>query len=336
MLPVASLVLMFVVGEPGPLAHDFHVELYPEARALLDGRNPFPWTGVRPAELRAEPHLAPRAALLVSPLTLLPLAVADVVIAILGLACFGAALWVVGIRDWRVYGAFTLWPQVAGEMRVSHLTPVIALLLALAWRYRHSQLRAGAAIGAAIALKLFVWPLVVWLAARRLPRASAIAIGLPLASLSLVLPFTTLGSYLDALIELGRTFDQDSYTLFGLLSQIGAPDAVARGSTLLLGTGLLALVWSRCSFGLAVGVSLVLSPIVWLDYFAILAIPLAIARPRFSVVWLVPLATWGARGSGSRDWRRLRDRSCPRMLRGGARSRRVRRDAEGRDTRDDR
>jgi hypothetical protein len=37
---------------------------------------------------------------------------------------------------------------------------------------------------------------------------------------------------------------------------------------------------------------------VWLDYFALAAIPLAIARPRLSSVWFVPLATIGAEGAG--------------------------------------
>ena len=329
--PVAALVLMLVIGlgGPGPLAHDFHYELYPEAKALLDGESPFPGGAFDP--LSPEPNLIwpPIAAFLVSPLTLLPIGTADVVMAGLGLACFAAALWVVGVRDWRVYGAFALWPQVAGEMRVSHLTPVVALLVALAWRHRDSQLRAGAACGLAISLKLSVWPLAVWLAAGRRHRAFSRCSRNRALSLLLLLPFTSLDSYVRALTELGRTFDQDSYTVFGLLAQLGAPDAVARGATLLLGAALLAGVWTRRSFALAVGASLVLSPIVWLDYFAILGVPLAIARPRLSVVWLVPLATWGAQGSGIGIGDSVRHRTCPRVLRMRARDRRPRRTACG-------
>ena len=42
-LPVAALVTMFVVGwQGGPLSGDFHHELYPEAKLLLHGHNPFP------------------------------------------------------------------------------------------------------------------------------------------------------------------------------------------------------------------------------------------------------------------------------------------------------
>jgi hypothetical protein len=52
------------------------------------------------------------------------------------------------------------------------------------------------------------------------------------------------------------------------------------------------------SFTLAIAAALTISPIVWLDYFALAAVPLAIARPRLSWVWFLPLATWGLRGAG--------------------------------------
>ncbi len=54
---------------------------------------------------------------------------------------------------------------------------------------------------------------------------------------------------------------------------------------LAVGLALLAGVWRYRSFALAIAASLVLSPIVWLDYFALAAVPLAIARPRLSWIW---------------------------------------------------
>ena len=61
---------------------------------------------------------------------------------------------------------------------------------------------------------------------------------------------------------------------------------------------LLALTWRRASFALAIAAAFVLSPIVWFDFYALAAIPLAIARPRLSLVWFLPLATWGLPSSG--------------------------------------
>ena len=43
---------------------------------------------------------------------------------------------------------------------------------------------------------------------------------------------------------------------------------------------LLVLCWRRASLALAVAAALVLSPIVWIDYFALAAVPLAVVRPR--------------------------------------------------------
>ena len=52
------------------------------------------------------------------------------------------------------------------------------------------------------------------------------------------------------------------------------------------------------SFTCAVAATLALSPIVWLHYLVLLLVPLAIARPRFSVVWLLPILLWSARDPG--------------------------------------
>ena len=101
------------------------------------------------------------------------------------------------------------------------------------------------------------------------------------------------------LLELGRTFDQDSYSPFGFLVQIGAPEALARVATLVLGAALLVGCWRRASLGLAVAAALVLSPIVWLDYYAVAAIPLAVVRAAALVrSGSRPLATWGLLSAG--------------------------------------
>jgi hypothetical protein len=187
---------------------------------------------------------------------------------------------------------------VIGEIRVSHLTPALCLLTAIAWRYRDARLAPGLAVGVAGAIKFFLWPLGVWLAARGRYASVAVAAVLAAASLLLVLPFTGLDDYLDTLLELGRTFDQESYSPFGLLAQIAVAESVARIVSLALGALLLVACWRRASLALAIAAALVLSPIVWLDYYAVAAVPLAVVRPRLSVVWLLPLATWGLLSAG--------------------------------------
>jgi hypothetical protein len=297
-LPAVIVIAMFAVAsDSGSLSVDFHNELYPEAKRLLDWENPFPGPD---AELwRGHNHIwPPVAAFLVAPYTLLSPGPADWAIAITGVALFMLSLRIVGVRDWRVYGAFAMWPSVIGEIRVSHLTPVLCLLTAVAWRYRDARAIPGLAVGFAAAIKFFLWPLGLWLAARGRRASAAVAALVAGCSLLLVLPFTGLDDYVRSLLELGRIFDQDSYSPFGFLAQIGVPDAPARGATIVLGAILLVACWRRESLGLAVAAALVLSPIVWLDYYAVAAVPLAAVRPRLSLVWLAPLLTWGLLSAG--------------------------------------
>lgn len=296
--PIVVLATMLHVGlESSSLAVDFHYELYPQAKALLDGLNPFPGADFVPRV--GGNHLwPPLATAFVAPLAVLPLGVAEILLGGLGLACFAAALYVLDVRDWRVYGAWCLWPQVAGEMRVTHLTPLLALLAAVAWRYRDRRGLAGLPLGVVIGLKFFMWPLGVWLVAIGRARAAALALAISAASILLVLPFIGLADYIRALSRLGRHFDQDAYTIFGLLAQLGVGDVPARVATLLVGVALLAATWRLRSFSLSLAASLTLAPIVWLDYFALAALPLAITRPRVSALWLLPLLTWGAPGTG--------------------------------------
>ena len=298
LLPSLTLVAMLAIGlGDDSLAADFHHEIYPQAEVMLDGRNPYPPPDFDPT---VAPNFIwpPLVTYLLSPLTILSPGAADLVMVAAGLACFALALWLLEVRDWRIYGVMAMWPQVAGEMRVSHLTAPLCLLAALAWRNRSRPVAPGVAVGVATALKLFVWPLAIWLAARSRPRAVLVAVAIAGASLLLILPFTGIEEYVRTLLQLGRGFDQDSYTLFGLLVQSGSTETIGRLVVLIAGAVLLAGTWRYRSFTLAIAAALTISPIVWLDYYALAAVPLALARPRLSVVWFLPLATWGLRGAG--------------------------------------
>lgn len=297
-VPIAAVVTMFAIAHSTrTIGADFHNEIYPQAKLMLSGENPYPPPG---SDLTDGSNFVwpPVAVFVAAPLTLLAPDSADAVAAGLELAAFLAALWLVGVRDWRVFGAGLLWPQVLGEIRVAHYSLILCLLVAVAWRMRARNLMPGLAIGAAIAVKFFVWPLVLWLAALRRYRDAALAAVLGAASLLLVLPFTSPIAYLRMLRELGAAYNQDSYSPYGLAVQAGAPSIAGSALTLVLGLGLLGLAFRRRSFALVIGSALVLSPIAWLDYYALLALPLAIAAPTFRPIWLLPLVTWGMPSAG--------------------------------------
>ncbi len=110
-LPTAVAIGMFVVGVvTGPLADDFRNELYPQAEEILAGRNPYP--------VSLWPPLAVAAAI---PFTLLPSTAAGIAIGIAGLACMALALWLVGVRDWRVVRRGRA--VAAGHRRHPHRAP---------------------------------------------------------------------------------------------------------------------------------------------------------------------------------------------------------------------
>ena len=128
-------------------------------------------------------------------------------------------------------------------------------------------------------LKFLLWPLGIWLVATGRTRSVLVAACVGMAALLAVAPFAPIGAYVDTLRDVAAMFDQDSYSVFGLLTQLGVGDGLARGLTYALGVWLLAAVWRRRSFALTIAAALVFSPIVWLDYFALAAIPLAIGSP---------------------------------------------------------
>ena len=150
--------------------------------------------------------------------------------------------------------SFALWPSVIGEIRVSHLTPVLCLLAALAWRYRDATVRARrrdrprrARSSSSSGRSACGW------------RRSAVERGgrdspwpsPPHRSCS---SCRSRGSTSTSasLLELGRTFDQESYNPYGFLVQSGAPSEVGRACDVRCSA-------RRCSSAAGAGASLALA-----------------------------------------------------------------------------
>ena len=85
------------------------------------------------------------------------------------------ALRIVGVRDWRVYGAALLTPAALSSVLLGAVDFALVLGLAICWRWRDHAARAGIALGAIVALKLVAAPLVAWLLVTRRFRAAAIS-----------------------------------------------------------------------------------------------------------------------------------------------------------------
>ncbi len=146
---------------------DFYYAFWPAGRSVLHGASPY----VDPsspliARSMAFVYPAP-SALLMAPLALMPRVAGDELFTIVGILAVLLTLRVLDVRDWRLYGAILLWPAVFAGWYTSNLTLLLVLGVALAWRYRDRAVISGVLIAVLISVKLFLWPLAVWLLATR-------------------------------------------------------------------------------------------------------------------------------------------------------------------------
>ena len=250
----------------------------------------------------------PLLALVLVPLTVLPDDVhgsspAAVLVSLLAIASIVCALLALDVRDWRCYPVALLYPPTVENVEYGAVGPFLVLLVALGWRYRERIAATSLAVGAAIVLKVFLWPLVVWLAATRRWKASAgavgVAVGLALLSWAAI-AFRGLSEYPELVRRLSDFEAENSYSAYAIFVTLGLPDAAARALTGILALGLLALAWraartdvssgDRRSLTLALAAGLVATPILWLHYLVLLVVPIALTRRRLSPIWFAPLA----------------------------------------------
>ena len=249
----------------------------------------------------------PLLALVLVPATALPDDVGGsspvgVLVSLLLIGCVVATLAVLDVRDWRCYPIALLYPPTLENVEYGAIGPVLALLVALAWRYRDRLGAAAVSLGAAIALKVFLWPLVVWLAVTRRWTAAAGAVAaaavLALGSWA-VIGFDGIADYPNLLRKLSNVEAENSYSAYAILVALGLTSALARLVAAAAAVGLLVLGGNaardrddgdRRAFTLALAAGFVLTPILWLHYLVLLVVPIALARPRLSGLWLVPLA----------------------------------------------
>lgn len=268
-------------------ANDFRVTLWEPAHAVLQGNDPYGDAGsVYP----------PSAFVPLVPLGALPFDVAAAVWVTVSLAAAAATLAVLGVRDWRCYLLWLLNSAVLSTAMTGNATVIVGLCLALLFRYRG---RAGGpvALAVAIAVKLFVAPMVLWLAFTGRVRAAALACVSAAVFAAVAwktIGFEGLSGYPDQLTDNNRRFSDDGPLVQGLVQQLGGSGRVA----LLVGLSVAAVcafaAWVRrdddvVSFALILAAAIVASPIAWVGYATLLFIPLAARTPRFTPAWLLLL-----------------------------------------------
>jgi hypothetical protein len=116
---------------------------------------------------------------------------------------------------------------------------------------------------------------------------------------SSIVGFGQIGAYLDVSRAVASAMLDHGYTVASLIVHAGAgrgvatvvaavvAGAVAAGCVVLGRRG-----DDRRSLLVCVALIVLATPVLWLHYFALLLVPLAIARPRLSAAWFVPLLLW--------------------------------------------
>ena len=317
-LPPALLVLLvvarYLTGKK--LGFDYQ-PVWDASRHVLHGASPYPRPEAWALHDEQQFVYPPLAAFVLAPFAAFPFAVAAPLLAAVQLAATGLTLRVLGVRDWRCYGVVLLWYPVLQNFLLGSITSLLALGLALAWRYRDSRRVAPVSLAALIAAKIFLWPMLVWLAASRRRLAAMRALGLAVAGIFVswaLIGFAGLGSYLRLLDELSRLEQWKSYSAVALGMALGLTGGESRALALTAcALVLLAIVRvqrqggegaDRQAFVLAIAAAFLFSPIVWTHYLALLVVPIAITRRTLTPIWFAPLAMWASYGqSDGHLWR---------------------------------
>jgi hypothetical protein len=310
--PPITIAWLFLIDlKRHTLALDFEHAYLPAARAVLDGHSPYPLVSVAQAFPRTAFVYPPLTAYLATPFTVLPPTAREVLASTLVILGVAGILRLLGVRDWRCYMIVFLWVPVYSAIQIANVTVLLTLVVAFVWRYRHKTAALALAVGFVLALKLFLWPLLVWLLATRRVRAAAGAVGVALALI--VVPwagigFKGMGGYPHLLRVLARAEREDQYTIAAVLSR-ATSWRVAELVGIAVGIAVLALAVraakdERRSFVLSIAAALVISPLVEMHYFVLLLVVLALYRPRFGWVWAAPILLWvGPQVAHGVSWR---------------------------------
>jgi alpha-1,2-mannosyltransferase len=238
-----------------------------------------------------------------APFALLPLGVAKGLFVALSLLCLPAALRLFGVRDYRCYGVVFLASPTIWAVEVGALGPFLLLAAALAWRFRTHVPAVASAVAVGALAKLLLWPLFVWLLATRRFRAAAasltVAVAVGVAGWATI-GFEGMREYPSLVTELSEVMVWKAYSAAALATSFGAGVGLVNALTGALIVAGIALILAlargddgdRRAFAGAIAVALLASPILWSHYLVLLFAPIALARPRLSLLWFAPIAFW--------------------------------------------
>ena len=290
-----AMLIAITVMNPPAFAWDF--------RAFYDGGAQYlhlhtPYVAGSLAQLTTQENYVyplPFAALF-APISLIPYAAAATLFIVASAGFLFLALRILGVRDWRIYVAVAIGMPTATAVGLGTISPLLAFLLALLWRFRERDKVAAPVLALLVLAKLFLWPVGLWLLlTRRFRPVLAAVIGSVAAVLLSSLPFGSgvLTHYVSLLRSLSALEGPTSFSLSSLGTALSGSSTI--GTVAMVACGLLLLyAMARAAmrhedervFRLSIVAALATSPIVWNHYLVLLVVPLALVQPRFSPAWL--------------------------------------------------
>lgn len=306
LLPPVFLAWLVWIGVDGHVvAIDFTRSYLSAARELIHGSSPYHDNGfVYP----------PPAGWLAAPFLVLPTLGAGLAATVAAVAAIAATVWLMGVRDWRCFAISFLWLPCYSVIQTGNVVIVLALLCAVAWRWRDRPLIAGASVGLAIALKLIAAPLLLFFLLTRRSRAAAASAVSAVAITALSwapIGFAGMRSYPHLLGQLDANERGAGYALRTLVGKgVGwsAADVVVAAVAAVLVAGAIRLRRDEAKpFIISVALVLELSPIVHMYYFVVLLVVVPLVAQRMASFWVAPLVLWvgpAAAVGGPQQWQR--------------------------------
>jgi alpha-1,2-mannosyltransferase len=289
-IPLAMVGYLLGTYHPFGMLFDFQV-MWNAGHDVVQGHSPYPFVYPAPA------------AVLMAPFGALPWKLAVALFWIVSMLALMLALHILEVEDWRCYGAVFASHATLWALEIGTISPLLVLAAAVAWKYRDRPQVVAAAVAFVIVMKLFLWPLALWLLATRRYRAVLASI---LQTVALVIGcwaiigFAGFLSYPRHLGGIASTVQFDSFSVLALGKALGLSTGGARVASMLVGLAAIGLIFLAArgrhgdhnAFVAAIAASLLLSPIVWVHYFVLLYVPIALARKNLGLLWLLPLAFW--------------------------------------------
>lgn len=272
--------------------------------AVLHGRNPYPAVGtaeVYSGSAFVYPYLY---SWVFAPLAALPVGVGEAVgVGLMAVAVAVTASWA-RPRQPAVPALVLMTAFTVTGLQLGSLSPLLLAGLIGLWLLRDRPVLFALVAAPLLAAKVFLLPVLVWPLLTRRYRAFGFTTGgiVLLLGLGFWVGPLSAHDYLRLLSSLGAHEASAGMGMISRLRAAGSGPQVAQGAALLAAAGLVAAAWWRSRrhperadallFGAAVLAALLLTPVLWSHYLALLLAPLLVVPRRITAVAVFAALSW--------------------------------------------